>query len=161
MAGNWNSGRRPLPTRLQVLRGRKKPRAEEPEPEPVDPSFDDPPPELEGNELARAEWSRIAPMLRMCGLISNADRASLIALCQQWAIYIEAEKKIRSLGMIVKKPSGVPCVNPYFSIAEHSLKLCRQLWAELGLTPSGRSRVSALLTAEPEKVQSRWAGLLS
>lgn len=158
--GNWNSGRRPQPTALKVLRGKvKAPRADEPKPSAADASFDTPPPELDGDELARKEWARVAPMLRLCGLVSQAERSALLALCQQWSVYIEAQQKVRSLGMIVKKPSGIPITNPYLSVADRALSQCHKLWSELGLTPSGRSKVSALPLAEPQEV-SKWAGLL-
>lgn len=160
MPGNWNSGRRPHPTSLKVLRGKAKgPRQEEPQPPRAEESFDAPPVELAGDDVAVAEWSRVVPILRVCGLVSNAERSALIALCQQWSRYIEAQQKVRALGMIVKKPSGNPVTNPYLAVADHALAQCRSLWAELGLTPSGRSRMSALPLAEP-KEQSKWAGLL-
>ena len=160
MSGNWNSGRRRMPTNLQVLRGKQKPRSSEPSPTPADASFDEPPTELEGDTLARAEWARVAPMLRLCGLISQAERSTLIAVCQQWSIYLEAQGKVRSLGMIVKRPNGVPVTNPYFAIADRALKQCRNFWNELGLTPSGRSRLSALADVASPKERSKWAGLL-
>jgi P27 family predicted phage terminase small subunit len=160
VAGNWNSGRRPQPTKLKVLRGKaKKIRADEPQPPPATEDFDTPPLELDGDALAIAEWSRIVPLLRVCGLISNAERSALIALCQQWSRYLEAQQKVRTLGMIVKKPSGNPVTNPYLMVCDHALQQCRAMWAELGLTPSGRSKMSALPLAEPQEA-SKWAGLL-
>jgi len=160
--GNSNSGRRPQPTRLKVLRGnpsktRLNPR--EPQPPPASEAFESPPPELLTDGVATAEWQRVAPMLRACGLVSEAERSALTALCQQWSRYLEAQGKVQSLGMIVKKPSGVPVVNPYLAVADKALALCLKLWVELGLTPSGRSRMVALPVAEPEPA-SKWARLL-
>ena len=159
MSGNWNSGRRPQPTRLKVLRGKGKTRADEPKPPAAGEDFDIPPDELKGDDAATAEWSRVVPMLRICGMVGNAERSALIALCQQWSRYLEAQQKVRSLGMIVKKPSGIPITNPYLAVCDHALSQCHKLWSELGVTPSGRSRISALALAEPQEV-SKWAGLL-
>src|SRR5438093_14589 len=118
--GNWNSGRRPQPTVLKMLRGNpsKTPlNANEPQPERASASFDEPPIELT-DPVAIAEWTRVAPMLRKCGLVSETERTALTALCQQWSRYLEAQGKIQQLGLIVKKPSGIPMVNPYLAVSD-------------------------------------------
>jgi P27 family predicted phage terminase small subunit len=164
MAGNWNSGRRPQPTALKVLRGnpsKTRLNANEPKPPAVTDNFDIPPPELDGDAMAIAEWTRVAPLLRMCGLVSQAERTALTALCQQWSQYLEAQTHIRKLGMVVKTTNGLPMTNPYLPIARAALAACHRLWTELGLTPSGRARVSRLppLSDAPAP-RSKWAGLL-
>lgn len=162
MAGNRNSGRRPQPSRLRVLRGNpgKRPlNAREPQPAPADDSFDIPPSEVSVDPVASTEWRRVVPILRTCGLASQAERSALIALCQQWSRYLEAQTKIRDLGMIVKKPNGGLMTNPYLFVADRALAHCHKLWQELGLTPSGRARLSALSSIDPPQV-SKWAGLL-
>jgi P27 family predicted phage terminase small subunit len=162
MAGNWNSGRRPQPTRLRVLRGNpgKRPlNPKEPQPPPATDEFDTPPSDVALDALASAEWKRVVPILRICGLASQAERSALIALCQQWSRYLEAQTKIRDLGMIVKKPNGGLMTNPYLFVADRALSHCHKLWQELGLTPSGRARLSALTQVEPQQA-SKWAGLL-
>ena len=162
MAGNANSGRRPQPTALKVLRGnpggRRLP-TNEPAPPVADVSFDEPPPELADDALAGAEWRRVAPMLRVCGLVSESDRSALAALCQQWSRYLDAQRRVRELGMVVKKPNGMPITNPYLAIADRALAHCKGLWTMLGLTPSGRSRMTALPAAETAN-KSKWVGLL-
>jgi P27 family predicted phage terminase small subunit len=80
-------------------------------------------------------------MLRLCKQITEADRSALVALCLEWARYLDATVKVRVLGLVVKTPSGYPIPNPYLSIATKALGSCNKLWPELGLTPSSRSRV--------------------
>jgi P27 family predicted phage terminase small subunit len=162
MPGNSNSGRRPQPTTLKILRGnpsKTRLNANEPQPARAGEHFDVPPTEISDDPVATAEWVRLAPMLRKCGLVSEAEKASLLVLCQQWSRYLEAHGKVKSLGMIVKKPSGIPTVNPYLAVSDRALTHCIRLWVELGLTPSGRARMSALPSAEAEPT-SKWAGLL-
>jgi P27 family predicted phage terminase small subunit len=113
----------------------------EPQPPIIDAAFDTPPSELADHPTAIAEWTRLAPMLRRCRQITEADRGALIALCLEWARYIDATKKIATLGLVVRAPSGYPMTNPYLSIATRALAGCNKLWPELGLTPSSRSRV--------------------
>lgn len=162
--GNWNSGRRPQATRLKVMRGNpgKRPlNPHEPQPAPADDTFDIPPPEVSLDPLASAEWSRVVPILRTCGLASQAERSALIALCQQWSRYLEAQTKVRALGMILEKDDGLLVTNPYLGVADRALAHCHKLWQELGLTPSGRARLSVL----PQQVdtpenKSKWVGLV-
>jgi P27 family predicted phage terminase small subunit len=140
-------GRKPTPTDLKVLRGNPGHRplnVDEPQ-LPAVPAdvFDTPPLELAGDAAACDEWIRLAPMLRAARQVTDAERGSLIALVQQWSRYLEANTKAAAAGMVIKSPSGYPMPNPYLAIANRALAHCMKLWAELGLTPSSRSRVTA------------------
>lgn len=168
MAGNWNSGRRRQPTALKVLRGNPGKRridpANEPQPAAVTESFDEPPAELNGNATARAEWKRVAPLLRLCGLVSQAERTALVALCLEWATYLVAQRQLRR-ARLVKGKDGVLHISPYVAIADRALSQCQRLWAELGLTPAGRARLARLPPAPssrtpPPTPVSKWGGLL-
>src|SRR5262245_24174334 len=162
--GNWNSGRRPMgrpkPTALKMLRGNpgKRPLNDrEPQPARADDAFDQPPSALDDDRVAAEEWQRLAPLLRQCGMVSNAERGVLLALCQQWSCYLDAHDRIRLEGMLVTSDkTGEPKRNPYISIADHALTQCLRLWAELGLTPSSRSRIVALPEVAPK---SKWREL--
>ncbi len=125
-----NPGRRPLNDAEPQL------------PEPIADAFDTPPAELESDRVAAQEWARVAPMLRLARQVTLAERSALIALCQQWSQYLAAHDRIEIAGMVVASPSGYPMVNPYIPIANKALGNCRQLWAELGLTPTSRARVT-------------------
>jgi len=142
-------GRKPTPTAVRALQGNpgKRPLNDE---EPQPPAFgtvagdeaDPIPSELQDSATAVEEWRRLAPMLRRCRQITEADRGALVALCLEYARYVEATRKISELGMVVKAgKSGYPIPNPYLSIARGALAACTRLWPELGLTPSSRSRV--------------------
>lgn len=159
--GNRNSGPRPSPTKLKILRGvtredRLNPK--EPQIEPAAESFDAPPAELTRDKVAIDEWARIVPILRRVGLVSELERGALIALCQQWARYVAAQIDIRKKGPVLDGANG-PVLNPSITIADKSLTHCLKLWQELGLTPSGRSKMIALVNPAPPVV-SKWAGLV-
>lgn len=171
--GNWNSGRRgrpPTPTALKLLRGNpgKRPiNTREPQLPAADASFDRPPPELAGNRRARAEWRRVAPLMRACGLVSEAERTALTALCLEWAAYLEAQRELKH-ARCLKDDEGHLYRSPYVDIADRALGHCHRLWSELGLTPSGRARVARLPPAHaprtsdktPPQPASKWAGLI-
>ena len=159
--GNRNSGPRPSPTKLKILRGvtrgdRLNPK--EPQIEPAPESFDAPPADLKGDTVAIAEWSRVVPILRRVGLVSELERGALIALCQQWSRYAAAQVDLRKKGPTLEGEHG-PILNPSVMVADKSLTHCLKLWQELGLTPSGRSKMVALVKPEPP-VAGKWAGLV-
>ena len=143
-------GRKPKPTsqrRLDGNPGHRPLNADEPRPPSADDSFDSPPVELVAAPRAQEEWRRLAPTLRKARQVSVTDRTALIALCLEWARYLDAMEKVREIGMVIKSPSGYPMTNPYLSIATRALAACTKLWPELGLTPSSRSRIQT--TGEP------------
>ena len=138
-------GRKPRPTVQKILDGnpgKRRINDQEPQPPPLPAASDDTPVELDRNPIAATEWRRLAPMLRKCRQVTEADRAALIAVCLEWARYIEATQRVRTMGMCVTAPSGYLITNPYLSIATKALAGCNKLWPELGLTPSSRSRVT-------------------
>ena len=124
MPGNWNSGRRPTPRALKLLRGNPGRRREPDEPPPAapaDPLPDTAPPELSGNKRARAEWKRIAPEL------SESERSTAIALCLEWAAYLDAQAQLRQ-ARTKKSKAGVTGASPYVVIADRALSQCLRLW---------------------------------
>ena len=159
--GNKNSGPRPAPSAVQKLRGvtrRDRLNPYEPIPPSAPESFDVPPPEVLDDDDAAAEWSRVVPMLRRLGIVTEVERSSLIALCQQWSRYLAAHRQIQSDGMLIETETGFRA-SPLIAIADKALAQCQKLWSELGCTPSGRTRLKVATTpADPAK--DKWDGLL-
>jgi len=135
-------GRKPKPTgrkRLEGNPGRRPLNEHEPQMPVANVT---PPAELADDPVATAEWTRLLPLLMTSHTVTEGDRGSLLALCQQWSRYLEANGKVAVSGMVVRSPSGYPMPNPYIGIANRALSNCVKLWVELGLTPSARSRVT-------------------
>lgn len=134
------AGRKPLPTKLKILRGNpgKRPiNKREPQPRV---SIPDCPAELD--EVAAAEWKRVCPELAAIGVLTQLDRSALSAYCQSWSQWLAAIDKLKLHGPVVKAPSGFPIQNPYFSIANSALKQMKAFLTEFGMTPSSRSRIA-------------------
>ncbi len=147
-------GPKPKPTVIKKLEGnpgRRPLNVREPTHEVPGREFDEPPEELSTDPAAETEWRRLAPMLRRSKQVTDIERSSLIALCREWSRYLKAGEHVARLGMVVQAPkSGYPMVNPYLSIGNKALLHCSKLWAELGLTPSSRSRIHAVGAAGGE-----------
>ena len=134
-------GRKPKPTALKKAEGNPGKRRPNPaEPRPVVAGHPDRPPHLEGE--AAAEWDRV---VALCPpeWVARTDRATLAAYCQSWGQHVEATLALARHGLVVKSPSGYPILNPYQSVARGAMADCVKFAAELGLTPSSRSRVRA------------------
>jgi P27 family predicted phage terminase small subunit len=149
-------GRKPQPTALRILRGNPG-RRPIPTTEPAPPPMgSDAPPDFLTPE-AQTEWARIAPLLRQVGVLTETDRAALVAYCDAWATWKEATAKIRQFGMVLKVKDGqIPVVSPYVKIAHDALTHMKALLIEFGMTPSSRARVHAT----PPVKASKWADAL-
>ena len=94
------------------------------------------------SDVARKEWRRLAGPLYRMGVLSVTDRGALAAYCQAWARWVEAEEKLTETPVLIRAPSGYVQQSPWLSIANKQLELMGRYMAELGLTPSARSRLS-------------------
>jgi P27 family predicted phage terminase small subunit len=149
--GNWNSGRRPQPKALKILRGNpgKRRLGTEVQVALIDDRWLEPPPELRGDRPARDEWRRLVPLLRDAGLLTQVDRGALVGLCQQWSAYLGAHARLRTEG-----PTA-----PALGLQDRALTHCLRLWAEFGLTPSSRTKLAHIPAARTPPA-SKWGGSL-
>jgi P27 family predicted phage terminase small subunit len=134
-------GRKPLPAARRKLEGNAGHRRIPKEPGFPEPAREDDPSELVGDRLALREWRRLVPILTTSRVLTAADRGSLVALCREWSRYLRATAEVKRRGMVVRTKTGYPLPNPYLGIGNRALHYCTKLWAELGLTPSSRTRV--------------------
>jgi P27 family predicted phage terminase small subunit len=151
-------GRKPVPTVLKLMRGNPGKRsinANEPQPDvlPVDC-----PAELTSQD-AIDEWnSRIVPAINR-RQITSADRVFAIAHCELWATWrSQLADAARHAHVIATGKNGHPMPNPARGMANKTLMILAKVDAELGFTPTSRSRVH-VKDETPGKV-NRWAGAL-
>jgi P27 family predicted phage terminase small subunit len=148
------AGRIPQPRQLKILKGNpgKRPLRDEPEPEQKVPEC---PEELTAD--AKKEWERITVLLSSCGLVTEIDRAALAAYCQVYSRWLEAEREIEELGLVVKTPNGYPILSPYLSVANKALHQMQSFLIEFGMSPAARSRISAAPPKGDESPKARKA----
>ena len=137
-------GPKPKPTNLRLLQGnpgKRPPNKREPKPGNGAIKM---PPDLDN--LAKKEWQRTAPILKKLGLLTVIDHATFEAYCKtysQWVRYTAAGAKSPVVKMKAKTGIEYPAINPFVTLADKALKHLKGLAAELGLTPSSRSRINA------------------
>jgi P27 family predicted phage terminase small subunit len=152
-------GPRPQPTVLKILRGVPGKRAlnpAEPQHAELDPTM---PAELT-DPLAQAEWQRVVTTLIDRGQVTTVDRAVLSGYCLKYAQWQALEKEAATHPFIVRSPNGYPLPNPALCMANKVFGLLLKAAAELGITPSSRSRVVAHATPKTTMPAGKWAGLL-
>lgn len=135
-------GRKPLPTALRLVTGNAGNRplnALEPKPELAVPTC---PAHL--HPTAKAEWKRLARQLHTMGILTHLDRSVLAAYCQAYGRWVEAERRLKETPILLKTPAGFVQPSPWLGISNKSVELMLKFAAELGLSPSSRSRVQAV-----------------
>lgn len=133
-------GRKPVPTVLRLARGnpgRRPLNRAEPSYPPLAARA---PAELIDAE-ARAEWRRVVVPASHARHLTRADRALAIAHCQLFSIWLDQLREAATSSHVMDNQNGNPIANPARAMANQTLALLVKIDAELGLTPTSRSRV--------------------
>lgn len=88
---------------------------------------------------AKAEWSRVFPILRKRKILTIADLGSLENYCIALGTVREMERMLQDEGHVFKAEAG-PKRNPAVAIQADAMTRSLRLASELGLTPVSRSR---------------------
>ena len=136
-------GPKPIPTALKKLAGNPGKRAL-PENEPqYEVEIPDCPEHLD--EVAKAEWERMAKAMHAAGVLTKADRAVMAAYCESWSLYVRASVDVQTYGTVLVSPkSGLPFASPHLNVMTTAMKQLRAYAVELGLSPSSRAGVTAV-----------------
>jgi P27 family predicted phage terminase small subunit len=134
---------RPKPTALKILRGNPGKRAlPKGEPKPASgkraPS---PPPYL--NDVAAAEWRRLARVLHRNGLLTEVDDGTLAGLCENFALWRKASDELEEDGrLVLTTEKGNAIQNPLVGVRNRAWELYQKSLIEFGMTPAARARVT-------------------
>lgn len=139
------AGRKPVPTEVKKLKGTLQPcRTNKREPKLEVSSI--PPPSFLG-EIAKQEWLRMVPLLTTMGVLTEADGSALAVYCVQYERFVTAENYLKNSELIITTTNGNEIQNTMLGISNRAAELMRKFLTEFGLTPSSRTKVSAM----PEK----------
>ena len=107
-------GRKPKPTKLKKLAGVAPRRINQNEAD-VPPLMPECPDFLD--DVAKAQWAKMAAKLEGYGIITAIDEPVLAAYCEAYSRWSQAVDHVRLNGAIVKiKGSDYPVQNPYLPI---------------------------------------------
>jgi P27 family predicted phage terminase small subunit len=147
-------GRKNKPTAQKKLEGNPGKRElndKEPQPDVVIPEC---PKHLKG--AAREEWDRITVELQALGIISNIDRAALVAYCTAWGDYVYACAKLNEPDEddVITSIKGGRYQNPWVAIKTGAMDRLVRYAAEFGMTPASRARIKVETPSEEDKMAS-------
>lgn len=161
--GNQNSGRRPQPTALKMLRGNpsKTPlNGLEPRPPKGEPAK---PRTITAG--ASAIWDEIAPDCVAMGTLTKVDGLAFKTLCElQFTFDIAASQKSAEAFApftIGEDYNAVPTVKVHAALRleRETAAALRPYYEKFGLEPVGRARIQ--VPKDPDEPVSKWAGVLT
>ena len=162
--GNQNSGRRPQPTKLKVLRGNpSKTRLNDREPVPPAGEITKP---IGLSRIAERVWDELAPVCLAMGTLTVADRRPFARLCELQADLDKAceSKDAEGFGLFTLSEdyNGAPKMGLHAAIKlEKELSpVIRPFYELFGLTPVARARIQVPKTKQSEEPVSKWSGAL-
>lgn len=128
-------GRKPTAAALKVISGTNRPDRQKNEPRPK-PVLGDCPKHLTG--VARRTWKFYS---REAHWLTAADRDALESFCVQVAVFREAAEIIKREGVLDESRPTVKA-HPAVKVSKDAAAMMAKLAAELGFTPSSRSRLN-------------------
>jgi P27 family predicted phage terminase small subunit len=96
-----------------------------------------------GRTVTQAAWYD-------AGLLTKIDSSALVAYCQTYARWCEAEEEIRRTGTVIKSTKGQPMVIPFLKVANIAWQQWTRMLTEFGMSPSSRSRVTVADAAKAD-----------
>lgn len=87
---------------------------------------------------AAAEWGRVVPELTRLDILKPVDRAALVAYCETWATFVEANRIVSEEGMTIEAKQGT-LAHPAVAIARNAGRELRTWAGQFGLTPAAEN----------------------
>jgi len=147
-------GPKPKPAAVKKLEGMRKSRIPN-EPAIPDLATNAAPPEFL-DEVAKAKWREVYPLLQASGVLKATDTDVLEAYCYAYAKFRQADDLLKKAPTLVfKTPNGSIQPVPFATMVRQWQEQLLRLGVELGLTPSARGRLNV------EPVDKKREALLS
>ena len=98
-------------------------------------------------------------LLQVWGLVTEQDRALLIAYCDAWQDYWESRLTLTDEGPVLTAESGYRYANPINGMLERSRKAMLEISKRFGFTPSDRTGIKAVSVPKPRSDVAAWMSL--
>jgi P27 family predicted phage terminase small subunit len=144
-------GPKPTPTKTLQLRGswRAKTRKAEPKPETEVPSA---PSWLKG--YAKREWGRLVKEFAKLDMLTGLDRTVLAMHCQALGDMVHYAKIEEREGSVIVSEKGGMYPHPAANLKANAATRAMKFGAELGLSPSSRTRINIEPKKAPDKLEA-------
>ena len=130
-------GRKPVPSKLRLIRGLPKHKVNQHEPV-AEGDLTDAPAWLTPTQKESWQYAiENAPKT----ILRRIDRGALAVWVVAEDTHAFAAQRVAQTGMIARSPTGYPMNNPYLSIVNRQALIMLRAASELGFTPSARARL--------------------
>lgn len=144
-------GTKPKPTALKKLAGNPGKRAMNKQEPRLPADMPECPDRL--SDSAKVEWHRIAGELHKAGVITRVDMAILAAYCDAYARWLDILDELDSGELTYTTDKGNLVQSPLVGMANTLRLQVVRIAAELGITPSSRSRVNAINNSDDDELE--------
>ena len=144
-----------IPSKILEARDSRYAKRRQDEPEAPE-GVPEPPPDwaLEpGGDIALAAWEWAVPLIEAMGILTLADRAALILMCEAWRDYRIAMTESLKVSGIYADDKGMKR-HPAQITAENAWNRWLKMGKEFGLTASGRASL-AIDRKNPDETRGR------
>lgn len=147
-------GPAPKPTNIKILEGNRGKRKLDPSSETNLPVEAPRKPE-DLNEEASKIWDEMVEIGVEMGVLTKADGQILEVYCREKSVLLQAERDLEDNGELYKRTSEgeIYGAHPATLIRDKAIKNLKGMLAELGFSPSSRTRVKVTKT---EKKKSKY-----
>lgn len=101
---------------------------------------------------AKKQWKAIVPLLEEMQVLTAVDGTALLLLCEALAEFAQADTALRKAKSLTYESEGRNGVRisarPEVGIRADAWRRAHRMLADFGMTPSARTRVSALATGQ-------------
>ena len=150
---NFMKGRKKLPDNIKALRGTDQPCRMSDKPA-VQTAMVVKLPKVGLKGTAKKIFAVVATELMHNNLLDVYGVDMIVAYAREMALYHDMMTEVEREGVtieVVTKNGVVTQINPKRKVAEGALASAKSLATEFGMTPSSRSRVSAILNGNEQK----------
>ena len=131
------------PTALNRLRGNPGKRKAIREAKPPQPPLEEMGPPAWLDQMAKAEWRRLAPQLVRLGLLTVLDVTKFAAYCRWYARWRKNEAQLLTMQTeLVTLKSGYAQQHPLVAMAKQAAEMMNRFGSQFGLSASDRASIS-------------------
>lgn len=104
---------------------------------------------VQDDPIARGEWRRLAPKLKLLGLIDDTNQDTFASYCVNHALERRAKEQLQKEGITYRTAGGQIKKHPAFEIMRQAGAEKRKFALEHGITPASRTRAQPTLPTQP------------
>lgn len=146
-------GRKPTPSKIKKLRGNPDHRPRNMDEPEFETAIPEPPAHL--SAAALVEWNRITHELAAKNVITIVDQAIIALYCQAYAQWAYHSDQLEQEEHFLTTPKGYRYMNPQIGLINTLGEKLAKYAAELGITPSSRSRIKVTATPPAPRDKQR------